>query len=196
MSMRLSCAGLMLALLAWSLPGQAATAAFAGGCFWCMEADYEKVEGVSGVVSGFMGGTHPNPTYKGDHDGHYETVLVTYDPEVVSYQQLLDLFWVSIDPFDGDGQFCDRGESYRSAVFTETEQERTQAEASRKAIAQRFPDQAVATPILSRAKFFPVEEYHQDYYTKRPLRYRFYRARCKRDERLDAIWGEGEARAP
>ena len=184
---------LMLALLTWPQLGQAATAVFAGGCFWCMESEYEKVEGVSDVVSGFTGGTHPDPTYKGAHDGHYEAVIVTYDPEAVSYQQLLDLFWVKIDPFDGGGQFCDRGESYRSALFVATDQERTQAEASLKAVKQRFPDETLATPILPRAEFFPVEEYHQDYYKKNPLRYKYYRYRCGRDQRLDEIWGD-EAR--
>ena len=190
MSKYLSYAGPLLALLAWSLPGSAATAVFAGGCFWCMESEYEKVGGVSEVVSGFTGGTHPDPTYKGAHDGHYEAVLVTYDPAVVSYQQLLDLFWVNIDPFDGGGQFCDRGESYRPAVFVGTEREQALAEASLQAVEQRFPDRAVATPILSKAEFFPVEEYHQDYYKKRPRRYRYYRRSCGRDRRLDAIWGE------
>ena len=185
---------LLLALtclcLSSSVFAGSATAIFAGGCFWCMESDYQDVEGVTDVVSGFSGGSHPDPTYKGAHDGHYEVVLITYDPEVISYQQLLDRFWVSVDPFDGGGQFCDRGESYRPALFVETEEERALAEASREAVIARFPDQELNTPILPRATFFPVEEYHQDYYKKNPVRYKYYRYRCGRDQRLEAIWGD------
>ena len=175
-------------LLSTNLP--AATAAFAGGCFWCMEAAYQDVEGVEDVVSGFTGGTHPNPTYKGAHDGHYEAILVTYDPDRISYRELLDLFWVNVDPFDDGGQFCDRGESYRPAVFVGNEDERALAESSRQQVVDRFPDQEVRTPILPRADFFTVEEGHQDYYLKNPLRYKFYRFNCGRDKRLQQIWGD------
>ena len=168
---------------AWS-----ATAIFAGGCFWCMESAYQEVEGVNSVVSGFSGGTHPNPTYKGRHDGHYEVVLVDYDPSQISFEQLLTLFWVNIDPFDGGGQFCDRGESYRPALFVETDAERAQAELSLARVRAQFPGKEIAAPILDRAKFFPVEEYHQDYYLKNPLRYKYYRYGCGRDKRLDEVW--------
>lgn len=176
---------LLLPVSAWS-----DTAVFAGGCFWCMESAYQDVDGVTDVVSGFSGGTHPNPTYKGAHDGHYEAILVTYDPAVISFADLLDLYWVNVDPFDGDGQFCDRGESYRPAIFVEGAAERDQAEASKAAVAAAFPDQELQTPILPRAQFFPVEEYHQDYYLKNPVRYKYYRWNCGRDQRLEQIWGD------
>jgi len=186
-------ASLSLALvvaLSAAVPVRAATAVFAGGCFWCMESAYQELEGVTEVVSGFSGGTHPDPTYKGAHDGHYEAVLVTYDPAVVSYRALPDMFWVNIDPFDGGGQFCDRGESYRPALFVATDRERRLAEASRERVRGEFSDRTVRTPVLARAKFFPVEEGHQDYYRKNPLRYKFYRYNCGRDRRLDEIWGD------
>ena len=172
--------------------GWAATAVFAGGCFWCMESAYQEVPGVTGVVSGFSGGTHPNPTYSGAHDGHYEVVEVSYDPELIGFEDLLVLYWVNVDPFDAGGQFCDRGESYRTAIFVADAGERKLAEASRDKVQAMFPDQAVATPVLDRAKFFPVEEYHQDYYLKNPVRYRYYRWGCGRDKRLDEVW-EGTA---
>ena len=165
-------------------------AVFAGGCFWCVEALYQETEGVSDVVSGFTGGSHPNPTYSGRHDGHYEAVKVTYDPSVVSYQTLLDLYWVNIDPFDDRGQFCDKGFSYRAAIFVSGEQERGLAEASKAKVAAEFPGQNVVTEILPTAKFFPVVESHQDYYEKNPIRYRYYRNGCGRDRRLAEIWGD------
>ncbi|MGI9228833.1 MAG: peptide-methionine (S)-S-oxide reductase MsrA [Gammaproteobacteria bacterium] len=186
---RLNIPMLGLCMLAFSTPARSETAVFAGGCFWCMEAVYQEQEGVTDVVSGFTGGTHPNPTYKGDHTGHYEAVLVSYDPAVISYQTLLDLFWVNIDPFDGGGQFCDRGPSYRPALFVATKQERQLAEASLQAVINEFPDNTVRTPLLPRAEFFPVVESHQDYYQKNPIRYRYYRYGCGRDKQLDKIWG-------
>ena len=170
-----------------------ATAIFAGGCFWCMEADYEKLDGVLDVVSGFTGGTLPNPTYNGNHDGHYEAVLVTYDTGKLSYQDLLDNFWINIDPFDGGGQFCDRGFSYLSALFVANEAERAAAEASKQAVIDRFPGKKVVTPILDATTFYPVkgdESYHQDYYKHSALRYKYYRWGCGRDKRLAEIWGE------
>ena len=169
------------------------TAVFAGGCFWCMEKDFEALEGVGDVVSGFTGGTAENPTYRGDHAGHYEAVRITYDPEVVGYQDLLDHFWVNVDPFDDRGQFCDKGPSYLSAIFVADGEERELAEASRRRVEARFPDQTVVTPILPAAEFFPVtgeESYHQDFYKKSPLRYKAYRWNCGRDRRLREIWGE------
>ncbi|MCB1707004.1 MAG: peptide-methionine (S)-S-oxide reductase MsrA, partial [Halioglobus sp.] len=134
-----------LALLAAVRPtaAGAATAVFAGGCFWCMEAVYQEHEGVSDVISGFTGGTLQNPSYSGNHEGHYEAVQVSYDPAVVSYEELLDLYWRNIDPFDGDGQFCDRGPSYRSAIFVADAAQRKLAEQSLAAVAQRFPEQTI-----------------------------------------------------
>jgi peptide-methionine (S)-S-oxide reductase len=167
----------------------AATAVFAGGCFWCMESAYQDVTGVTDVISGFTGGTHPSPTYSGAHSGHYEAVLVSFNPEQISYQQLLDLYWRNIDPFDAGGQFCDRGESYRAAIFVADGLEKQQALASRDAVIEQFPGRQVVTEVLARAEFFPVEEAHQDYYKKNPLRYKYYRYGCGRDPRLEEVWG-------
>lgn len=179
----------MFTLATNSLVLKADTAVFAGGCFWCIEALYQELEGVSDARSGFTGGTLKNPTYSGNHEGHYEAVEVVYDPEVVSYAELLDLFWVNIDPLDNRGQFCDKGPSYRSAIFVSNASERELAEATRRTVMDRFK-QEVFTEILPVATFYPVEEYHQDYYTKNPLRYRFYRSGCRRDSRLKALWGD------
>ena len=168
-------------------------AVFAGGCFWCMEADFEKVKGVRDVVSGFTGGSHKNPTYTGGHDGHYEAVLVTYDPKVVSYQQLLDHYWMNIDPFDARGQFCDKGHEYLSAIFVANQSQRSLAEASRDKVVAQFPGKKVVTPILELSTFYPIkgkESYHQDYYKNYPVRYNFYRFSCGRDRRLKQIWGD------
>ncbi len=171
----------------------AATAILAGGCFWCMESDFERLEGVTDVISGFTGGTVKDPTYNGNHKGHYEAVLVTYDPEVVSYRALLDYYWINIDPFDGRGQFCDKGPSYLSAVFVADETQRKIAEQSKQEIAGQFPGRKVVTPILEASTFYPIkgdESYHQDYYKKNPLRYKAYRWNCGRDKRLKQIWGD------
>ena len=165
---------------------------FAGGCFWCMESDFEKLEGVSEVISGFTGGIAENPTYYGDHSGHYETVEIIYNPEVISYHQLLVNFWVNIDPFDKYGQFCDKGPSYLSAIFVANEQERELAEKSKQQVVKNFPDKEVVTPILDLLTFYPIkgeEEGHQDYYKKNPTRYKTYRYLCGRDKRLAEIWG-------
>jgi peptide-methionine (S)-S-oxide reductase len=168
---------------------QADTAVFAGGCFWCVEAAYQDIEGVTDAVSGFTGGKLKNPTYGGNHQGHYEAVKVTYDPGVVSYEQLLDVFWHNIDPFDDRGQFCDKGPSYRSAIFANDEQ-RSLAEVSREEVVHQFKPDLVVTELLPASKFWPVEEAHQDYYMKNPIRYRFYRTGCGRDRRLNQIWGD------
>ncbi len=167
-------------------------AIFAGGCFWCVEAAFQDVEGVTNAVSGFTGGTLKNPTYSGNHQGHYEAVEVTYDPEVISYQQLLNIFWVNIDPFDSQGQFCDKGPSYLSAIFVTDEKQRQLAEATLTAVTTRFYPQPVATAILPHSRFWPVEEGHQDYYKKNPIRYKYYRYGCGRDQRLEQIWGDAE----
>jgi peptide-methionine (S)-S-oxide reductase len=183
---------ILITLFAFVPPALAdsAKAVFAGGCFWCMESAYEEVTGVSDVVSGFTGGSLKNPTYSGNHRGHFEAVEVTYDPNQVSYQELLDLFWRNIDPFDNGGQFCDKGPSYRSAIFAGDPQELELAELSKAAVAERFSDQEVYTEIRKANQFWPVEEFHQDYYLKNPLRYQYYRWNCGRDQRLSQIWGE------
>ncbi len=191
MKMRNMIKGLLMIL--FSGVAQAEVAYFAGGCFWCMESDFEKLEGVSEVISGFAGGSSENPTYEGDHTGHYETVEVHYDPTVVSYEMLLNYFWRNIDPFDSHGQFCDKGESYLSAVFVSSEQEKTLAIASRQRVKALFPDQIVVTPILQASTFYPIqgeESYHQDFYKHSPVRYNYYRWRCGRDQRLTEIWGD------
>lgn len=169
---------------------KADTAIFAGGCFWCVEAAYQDLEGVQGAISGFTGGKLLNPTYRGNHRGHYEAVEVTYDPGIISYQALLDVFWRNIDPFDNHGQFCDKGPSYRSAIFYGGDEEEQLARASLADVAARFETQVVATELLPASRFWPVEESHQDYYKKNPIRYRLYRGGCGRDRRLKEVWGE------
>ena len=168
-------------------------AVLAGGCFWCMESDFEKLEGVTDVVSGFTGGSAPNPTYNGNHKGHYEAVKITYDETKLSYQDILDHFWVNIDPFDDRGQFCDKGPSYLSAIFVANDKERALAEKTKAAVVAKFPNQNVVTPILDASTFYPIkgkETYHQDFYKKSPVRYKFYRWNCGRDQRLKEIWGD------
>ena len=168
-------------------------AIFAGGCFWCMESDFEKLEGVTDVISGFTGGTLENPTYSGNHTGHYEAVEITYDPKKVTYQGLLEHFWVNIDPFDDRGQFCDKGFSYLSAIFVADEKERELAELSKQSVITQFPNQKVVTPILPTTIFYPIkgnESYHQDYYKNNAVRYKLYRWNCGRDQRLKEIWGD------
>ena len=154
-----------------------------------VESFFQELEGVADVVSGFSGGDLPNPTYKGNHEGHYEAVKITYDPDAVTYEQLLKHYWHNIDPFDASGQFCDKGPSYRSAIFTATAGERELADQSKVAVAERFPGQKVQTEILDGGAFWPVEAGHQDYYLKNPLRYKYYRWNCGRGQRLEAVWG-------
>ena len=168
-------------------------AILAGGCFWCTEADYEKLEGVTDVISGFTGGTLKDPTYNGNHEGHYEAVEITYDPDKVSYKELLDHYWVNIDPFDDKGQFCDKGPSYLSAIFVANEPERKLAEQSKRKVEAQFPNKKVVTQILNASIFYPIkgnESYHQDFYKKSPIRYKAYRWNCGRDKRLKEIWGD------
>lgn len=169
-----------------------ATAIFAMGCFWCAEADFEKVDGVVDVVSGYTGGRVRNPSYEQVSEGgtgHYEAVLVTYDPSKVKYSDLLSVFWRNVDPFDAEGQFCDKGESYRAAIFPSSVAERKAADASREYLVAHFK-RDLATRIITRAPFYRAEDYHQDYYKKNPLRYRYYRSRCGRDDRLAEVWGK------
>ncbi|HEY9553169.1 peptide-methionine (S)-S-oxide reductase MsrA [Allosphingosinicella sp.] len=171
--------------------GETASAVFAGGCFWCTEADFEKVAGVISAVSGYTGGTIKSPSYEqvsSGGTGHYEAVKVTYDPARVSYEQLADYFFRTVDPTDAGGQFCDRGDSYRTAIFVDGAGQRQVAEAE-KAEADAALSDDVVTPILPAASFYEAEAYHQDYYKKNSLKYRFYRTRCGRDARLKELWG-------
>jgi len=187
---------LLAGLLLFAASASADKAILAGGCFWCMEADFEKLDGVTDVISGFTGGTLKDPTYNGNHAGHYEAVLITYDPAKVSYEKLLAHFWVNIDPFDDRGQFCDKGHSYLGAIFVANAKERRLAEESRQKVVAQFPGQKVVTPILDATIFYPIkgeESYHQDYYKNNPLRYNFYRYGCGRDRRLKEIWGDRAA---
>ncbi|MBD3323714.1 peptide-methionine (S)-S-oxide reductase MsrA [candidate division KSB3 bacterium] len=170
-----------------------AKATFAGGCFWCMEPPYDDLEGVVSTTSGYIGGHKDNPTYEevsAGITGHAEAVEVLYDPSQVSYQELLDVFWRNIDPTVKDKQFCDHGDQYRTAIFYHNDEQKRLAEASKQALidSQRF-DQ-VYTEIVPATTFYAAEEYHQDYYQKNPLRYKFYRHACGRDERLEELWGE------
>jgi peptide-methionine (S)-S-oxide reductase len=173
-------------------PSGPQVAIFAGGCFWCTEADFEKVPGVLSAVSGYTGGTLSNPTYEqisAGGTGHYEAVRITYDPSRVSYEQLTDYFFRTVDPTDPGGQFCDRGSSYRTAIFVTGPKQRRIAEAEKAEAAAALTDEVV-TPILPTSRFWEAEGYHQDYYKENPIRYRFYRSRCGRDERLEELWGE------
>jgi len=186
--------GVLFALLTFfsTSTAMADKTVLAGGCFWCMESDFEKLEGVSDVVSGFSGGELKNPTYNGNHKGHYEVVEITYDPKIVSYKEILDYYWVNIDPFDARGQFCDKGSEYLSAIFVANESERKTAEESKRNIEKQFPKQQVVMPILDASTFWPIkgnESYHQDYYKKSPVRYKYYRYSCGRDKRLKEVWG-------
>jgi peptide-methionine (S)-S-oxide reductase len=168
------------------------TAIVAGGCFWCVESDFDKVPGVVETVSGYTGGTLDNPSYQqvsAQTTGHFEAVRITYDADQVSYRQLVDVLWRTIDPTDNGGQFCDRGPSYRTAVFAADADEATTAKASR-AEAQAALGQEIVTPILEAGTFWPAENYHQDYYHTNPVRYEFYRRACGRDARLRQLWGD------
>lgn len=180
-----------LLLLGVAMPSMAEKAYFAGGCFWCVESDFEQLEGVTEVISGFTGGTLENPTYSGNHEGHYEAGEVHYDPSIISYKELLDFYWRHIDPFDAGGQFCDRGFSYLSAVFVANDEERALAEQTKAQIQALFPDDEVVTPILDASTFYPIageESYHQDYYKNYAARYKYYRWSCGRDARIESIW--------
>ncbi len=174
--------------------GQPAIATFAGGCFWCMQPPFDKTPGVIRTTAGYTGGTKINPTYEEVSDGgtgHAELVEVTYDPSKVTYQQLLDVYWHNVDPLDTGGQFCDRGNQYRTAIFYHGDEQQKQAEASKQALvdSKRF-DQPIATEIVAAGPFYPAEDYHQEYYKKNPVRYKFYRWNCGRDQRLTQLWGE------
>ena len=182
-----------LALLILALPAAALEhATFAGGCFWCMEGPFEKLPGVISVASGYTGGAAPQPTYEqvsGGGTGHKESVDIVFDPKKISYEQLLDVFWHNIDPEDDTGQFCDKGEQYQSAIFYRNDNQRRLAEASKRAI-EETKKIKVVTQIRRAAYFNRAEDYHQDYYRKNPVRYKFYRFNCGRDARLQDLWGD------
>jgi len=172
-----------------------ARAIFASGCFWCTEADFDKVPGVVSTTSGYTGGHMTNPDYKSVSSGgtgHAEAVEVVYDPAAVTYGALLDHYWQNVDPFTAHRQFCDVGTQYRPEIFVLDASQRAAAEASKARIQQRFHDMAVVVAISDAGVFYPAEEYHQDYYKKNSAQYRFYRYGCGRDARLRAIWGEGQ----
>jgi peptide-methionine (S)-S-oxide reductase len=181
----------------WLAPAHAqnrAVAIFAGGCFWCMEPPFDKLDGVLSTTSGYIGGTKADPTYEqvtAGRTGHYEAVQIEYDPARIGYDKLLEVFWRNIDPVDPTGQFCDKGPQYRSAIFALDEEQRKLAEASKAVLDKsgKLPSRVV-TEILPAAKFYAAEDYHQDYYRKNPGRYTFYRWNCGRDGRLQQLWGK------
>lgn len=169
-------------------------ATFGSGCFWCTEADFDKVEGVVETISGYMGGTTPNPTYEqvsSGTTGHAEVLQLKYDPARVTYEQLLDVYWRNVDPLDSGGQFCDRGSQYRPVIFYHNEEQKRLAEASKAALeaSGRFK-QPIVVEIAPASTFTPAEDYHQDFHLRNPLRYMVYRIGCGRDARLEALWGK------
>jgi peptide-methionine (S)-S-oxide reductase len=187
---------LLVALNGTAAADEPAQAIFAGGCFWCTEADFDKLPGVLSTTSGYTGGSLANPSYEqvsSGQTGHIESVLVRFDPAKISYQQLVEAFWPTIDPITANAQFCDKGAQYRSAIFYADEEQRRIAEASKAALAAsgRF-DRPIVTEILPATTFYPAEDYHQDYASRNPLRYLYYRTGCGRDRRLEALWGEKE----
>jgi len=177
-----------------SPPAQRATAIFAGGCFWCEETAFEGLPGVFSVVSGYTGGQKKNPTYEevsAGSTGHAESVEVTYDPSKITYEKLLEVFWHNVDPTQANGQFCDHGTQYRSAIFYKDEAQRKAAEESKRRVEEipRFKGKVV-TQIVAASTFYPAEEYHQDFWKKSPVRYQSYRQGCGRDARLKELWGD------
>jgi len=171
---------------------QSAKATFAGGCFWCMEPPFDKLEGVESTTAGYIGGRMRNPTYEqvsNGGTGHAEVVQVAYDPSKITYEKLLDVFWHNVDPVDAGGQFCDRGDQYRTAIFYHSEDQKRLAEQSKLKFASQLEKQ-IATEIVTAGEFYQAEGYHQDYYVKNPVRYKFYRWNCGRDQRLEKLWGK------
>jgi peptide-methionine (S)-S-oxide reductase len=179
---------------AQTAPAKTAKATFAGGCFWCMEAPYDKLPGVISTTSGYIGGTVKNPTYEqvsSGRTGHTEAVQVEYDPSRVNYEKLLQVFWMNIDPTVKNAQFCDHGTQYRSGIFYHDETQRKLAEASKAALDKSKPfKEPIVTEITRASEFYPAEDYHQDYYQKNPVRYKVYRNGCGRDARLKELWGK------
>jgi peptide-methionine (S)-S-oxide reductase len=193
-----SALGLLLlsGVTAFSSASQAApqTMIVAGGCFWCVESDFELVQGVSDVISGYTGGHTENPTYKqvsSGKTGHFEAVEIHFDDDVVSLKALADYYWKTIDPTDAEGQFCDKGSPYKTAMFYQNDQQKAVFEASLAKVKETKPfKKDVVTEIIPATPFYPAEEYHQSYYTKNPIRYAYYRASCGRDNRIESLWGE------
>ena len=181
-----------------AIPANAQRAIFAGGCFWCVESDFDKIAGVLATTSGYSGGQTENPTYEAvssKKTGHAEVVEVIFDPAKVSYEQLLTHFWRSIDPTTRDQQFCDRGNPYRSAIFAVNAEQLQQAQRSKAQLEKTKPfEAAIVTEVLPASAFYPAEAYHQDYYLKNPVRYKYYRTSCGRDARLEQLWGSKPAR--
>ena len=173
--------------------GKTATATFAGGCFWCMEPPFEKLDGVVSVTSGYTGGSKKNPTYEevsAGGTGHAESIEVIYDPAKISYEKLLDVYWHNVDPVTPNAQFCDHGNQYRTAIFYHDEEQKKAAEKSKQALeASGKLGKPIVTEIVAATQFYPAEEYHQDYYKKNPIRYHYYRYNCGRDQRLEELWG-------
>jgi peptide-methionine (S)-S-oxide reductase len=194
----ISALGLLLlsGVTAFSSASQAApqTMIVAGGCFWCVESDFELVQGVSDVISGYTGGHTENPTYKqvsSGKTGHFEAVEIHFDDDVVSLKALADYYWKTIDPTDAEGQFCDKGSPYKTAMFYQNDQQKAVFEASLAKVKETKPfKKDVVTEIIPATPFYPAEEYHQSYYTKNPIRYAYYRASCGRDNRIESLWGE------
>lgn len=189
--------------LSWNVQAQTqkkspvyALATFAGGCFWCMEPPFDKLPGVISTTAGYTGGHTKNPTYEqvsNGETGHFEAVEIKYDPRRISYQKLLDVFWHNIDPTQRDGQFCDHGPQYRTAIFYHNEEQKRLAEASKAALIKNKPFKGeIVTEITRAAEFYRAEDYHQDFYQKNPIRYKFYRTGCGRDARLKELWGKSD----
>ncbi len=204
-SMRLSTGAALVALCfaltaPWTaaqapMERQSATATFAGGCFWCMEPPFDKLEGVQSTTSGYIGGRTPNPTYEqvsAGGTGHTEAVQIVYDPTRVTYEKLLDVFWQNVDSLDAGGQFCDRGDQYRTGIFAHSDEQKRLAEQSKVSVTARLK-KPVVTEIVTAGQFYPAEGYHQDYYKKNPVRYKLYRWNCGRDQRLEKLWGKPSA---
>ena len=194
----------LLLLLAWLPAGGHAetgsgkagleTATFAGGCFWCMEPPFDKLDGVISTTSGYTGGHKKDPTYhqvSAGSTGHTEAIQIVYDPDKISYESLLGVFWHNVDPTVKDRQFCDKGNQYRTGIFYHNDKQKQQAEASKAGLEKTKPfEGAIVTEITAASTFYPAEDYHQDYYMKNPIRYKYYRFSCGRDNRLNALWGK------
>jgi peptide-methionine (S)-S-oxide reductase len=190
--------GVLAALLATTIGAAAqerAVATFAGGCFWCVEADFDKVAGVISTTSGYIGGKVDKPTYEQvvtGTTGHTEAVEIVFDPAKISYQKLLDVFWRNHDPLAKDRQFCDRGSQYRPGIFYHNDEQRQLAEATKQTVQARFAPRQVHTEVTKASTFYKAEDYHQDYYEKNPFRYQAYRFNCGRDRRLQELWGKSD----
>ena len=189
----LSALGLLAVQASAQAPKKAYTkATFAGGCFWCMEPPYDKLDGVISTTSGYIGGTTKNPTYEevsAGGTGHAEAVQVVWDPSKITYAKLLEVFWRNVDPLTANAQFCDHGDQYRTAIFVHDAEQKRLAEETKAQVQKKFLEKKVVTQIVQAGTFYPAEEYHQDYYVKNPVRYKFYRSGCGRDRRLAQLWG-------